>query len=82
MSEPFNSYENISMLVKSAQKMVGAATQQMDNELLHEAIEATRKARVELNTYYDHVNNPEDHFYYTNNEILKSAEHQLNEANM
>ncbi|MCA1030429.1 DUF2564 family protein [Bacillus timonensis] len=76
----FNELQQVKMSVKAAQKMVGSATMNMDNELLQDATRAVQNARTQLNSVKENGTGVDEAFLCEEEKLLDQCEEQLNEA--
>ncbi|MGM7722002.1 DUF2564 family protein [uncultured Metabacillus sp.] len=73
-----NELSQIEMSVKAAQKMVGSATMQLDQEAIQHAENAIRDAKDLMNR--SSKTGVDQEFLAKQQELLKQCEHQLSEA--
>lgn len=80
MSEPFTDFEQISMKVEAAKKMVGSATMSLDPELMEHAATALQEARSQLDKMKAVATDLDEPFLHNQESMLTQIEHQLSEA--
>lgn len=80
MSEPYNDIKELEMAIKSAQRMVGQATVNMDKDQLQAATDAVEQAKDYYQRAVSQQTGVDQQFLELSSELIEQVEHQLNEA--
>ncbi|WP_100372805.1 DUF2564 family protein [Bacillus sp. FJAT-45037] len=80
MSEEYNELQQVEMAIKSAQRMVGQATVNMDAEQLEAATEAVNQAKDQYKKAVTHQTGVDQQFFEFSEELLAKVDQQLKEA--
>lgn len=80
MSEPFSDIQQVEMAIKAAQRMVGQATMNMDEDQLKAATESLEQAKKQYADALAHATGVSDEFFEFSSELIERLDHQLTEA--